>query len=141
MYGLDFGIGGNITEQEFTGLAISGLFNYTKGSTTVLGLQAAGLTNINTSKTRVYGLQMALGMNYNTADTEVVGFQVAAVNQGSHTKVFGAQLGIYNEAMDVYGFQIGLINVANSLHGIQIGLLNFHKTGTFAVSPIINIGF
>ncbi|HVK60474.1 MAG TPA: hypothetical protein VM432_02940 [Bdellovibrionales bacterium] len=141
IYGLDLGVLGNITEQDFTGIGISGLFNATTGTTNIIGLQLAGLTNINTSKTRVYGLQLALGMNYNGADTEVNGIQFSLANHGPHTKIYGAQLGIYNKAQDVYGFQIGLVNVADSLHGIQIGLLNFHHKGTFAVSPIINMGF
>jgi hypothetical protein len=141
MYGLDFGLLGNITLQDFTGLAVSGVFNSTIGSTNIIGLQLAGLTNINKSRTRVYGIQAAIGMNSNEADAQIVGLQLSLVNQGPHMVVYGAQFGVYNVAQDVYGFQFGLINRADSLHGIQIGLLNFNATGMFAVSPIINVGF
>lgn len=141
MYGLDLGVLGNITEQTFTGLAISGLANVTHGTTTILGLQLAGLANVNTNKTSVYGLQLALGVNSMTAESSVTGFQVALVNLAPHTKIYGVQLGVYNQALAVYGFQIGLVNVTDSLHGIQIGLINFNHTGLFTVSPFLNVGF
>lgn len=140
-YGLDFGVIGNITEQDFTGLSVSGIFNKTEGSTTILGLQFAGLTNVNTSNTTVVGLQAALGMNYNSAEASVVGVQFALINQSPFTDVYGLQLGVYNRAKEVYGFQIGLINSTDNLHGVQIGLINFHNQGTVSVSPLLNIGF
>lgn len=141
LYGVDIGGIGNITEQDFVGIGASGLFNMTKGTTTILGLQAAGGANINKNKTKVYGLQAAIGANYNTAASSIIGLQVAAANLSAHTTIYGLQVGVYNRALEVYGFQIGLINFASSLHGIQIGLLNFHEKGVFSVSPIINVGF
>jgi hypothetical protein len=141
LYGLDLGLAGNITDQTFTGIGISGLFNATNGTTTILGLQLAGITNINTNKTSVYGLQAALGMNYNPASSKVVGVQLAAVNQSAFTDIYGLQVGIYNRAKVVYGFQIGVVNITDNLHGIQIGLINFHHQGLINVSPIINVGF
>ncbi|MNS86713.1 hypothetical protein D3C72_1206240 [compost metagenome] len=141
VYGIDVGLLGNITEQTFTGLAVSGLFNRTMGTTTITGLQLAGLTNINTSKTRVFGLQAALGANINTAESSVAGLQLALANISDHTSIYGVQAGLYNKAKEVYGFQIGLINVTDNLHGIQIGLVNFNKSGPFAISPVLNVGF
>ena len=141
-YGVDLGLGGNITDLEYKGLAISGLFNNTRGTTTILGLQLAGIANINESKTHVYGLQVALGANYNESESTVSGLQIALLtNLSAFTDIYGAQIGLYNRAKDVYGLQIGLVNVAESLHGIQIGLLNFNHKGTFVVSPILNAGF
>ncbi|MEZ0392077.1 MAG: hypothetical protein ACAH59_07685 [Pseudobdellovibrionaceae bacterium] len=141
MYGFDFGGLGNITDGEFHGLALSGVFNYTKGTTNIFGAQLAGLTNINTSKTNVYGLQASLGLNSNTAASTLVGVQFALVNLSEFTDVYGLQAGIYNHAKEVYGFQIGLVNITDNLHGIQIGLINFHRKGLIGVCPIINIGF
>ena len=141
VYGLDIGALGNITDQTFTGMALSGLFNNTRGTTNILGLQAAGLTNINTGKVAVYGLQVALGVNYQSAASDVYGVQFAVVNQAAFTDIVGLQVGVYNRAKDVYGFQIGVVNIAENLHGIQIGLINFHNKGLISVSPIINIGF
>lgn len=141
IYGFDFGLIGNITTQRFNGIAVSGLFNYTRGETTAIGAQLAGLTNMNSGKTNVYGLQAALGMNMNTAESSVVGIQLAAVNLSEHTDIYGLQLGLYNKAQRVYGFQIGLVNVVDNLHGLQIGLINFHRQGVFTVSPILNFGF
>lgn len=141
VYGFDFGLIGNVTTQRFTGIAVSGLFNYTKGETTAIGAQLAGLTNMNSGKTNVYGVQAALGMNYNTAESSVTGLQLAAVNLSEHTNIYGVQVGLYNKAQTVYGFQIGLVNVVDNLHGLQIGLINFHRQGVFTVSPILNFGF
>ncbi len=141
LYGLDLGLIGNTTEQDFVGLAVSGLFNRTKGQTTAIGLQAAGLANINENKTRVIGAQVALGLNQNKAVSTIAGLELALANLSPHTSVYGAQLGLYNVAQVVYGVQLGLVNVTESLHGIQIGLVNFHRKGLFSVAPIINIGF
>ncbi len=142
VYGLDVGLLGNITEQNFTGVAISGIFNNTRGMTNILGLQFAGISNINTNKVSVYGLQMALGANYNSAASTVAGVQLAFLaNVSPFTDIYGLQVGLYNRAKDVYGFQIGLVNVADNLHGIQIGLVNFNHKGPFAISPILNVGF
>lgn len=141
LYGLDFGVLGNITDQDFVGAAVSGVFNITHGTTKILGLQLAGAANYTTQKTNVYGVQAALGLNLNTAESSVAGLQLALANVSQNTNIYGVQAGIYNRAKDVYGLQIGLVNMANSLHGVQIGLINFNHTGLFAVSPILNIGF
>jgi hypothetical protein len=141
VYGLDLGLIGNITRQRFVGAAVSGVFNYTQGQTTVTGVQLAGLANVNLEKTNVYGIQAALGGTYNKADSNVHGVQLGLVNLGEHTDIFGVQTGIYNRAQSVYGLQLGIVNVANNLHGLQIGLLNFNYTGLFYVAPILNFGF
>lgn len=141
VYGVDLGVIGNITTQDFVGIGISGLFNYTEGMVTAVGLQAAGITNINNQKTNVYGAQLALGANVNYAESSVTGLQFALVNWSPHTTIYGLQTGLYNKAQAVYGFQIGLVNQCESLHGLQIGLINFHAKGMFSVSPILNFGF
>lgn len=140
VYGIDASAIGNITDLNFVGIGVSGVFNVTKGMTTILGLQAAGIANINTNKTNVFGVQTAL-YNYNSAASAVAGVQLGLVNQSPHTNIYGFQLGVYNKALDVYGFQIGLINSATNLHGLQIGLVNFHEKGLFVVSPFLNFGF
>lgn len=141
IYGLDAGVLGNITELDFVGIGVSGVFNITHGSTTAVGLQAAGLFNLNTQKSTVLGIQLAAGWNENTAESSVIGFQIACANLSAHTAVYGLQVGAYNRARAVYGFQVGVINDADNLHGIQVGLVNYNRTGTLAVSPAINIGF
>ncbi len=141
VYGLDFGILGNVTDQSFTGIAVSGLFNVTKGTTHAIGLQAAGLTNINTKSAYIYGLQIAALLNNNIGSSVVNGFQIALVNKSDHTVIRGAQIGLYNKAQSVYGLQIGIVNDCENLHGLQIGLANFHHKGLFIVSPILNVGW
>src|SRR6202035_1617783 len=59
VYGIDLGVVGNITEQQFTGIGVSGIFNLNKGESTIIGLQAAGITNINVNKSQIVGLQVA----------------------------------------------------------------------------------
>lgn len=142
IYGLDFGLLGNITEQDFVGVGVSGIFNNTRGTTRALGLQLAGLANVNSNKTSVFGLQATLGVNYNAAASMVAGVQLGVIaNIAAFTDIYGAQIGIYNRAKEVYGVQIGLVNVTDNLHGIQIGIANFNRKGPFAISPIINVGF
>lgn len=141
VYGFDFGVIGNMTNGQMTGLAVSGIFNLNKGQTTGVLLQAAGIGNFNVQKARIYGVQIAGIINSNQAESVVGGLQLALVNLAPFTNIRGFQVGIYNRARDVVGFQIGLVNVADHLHGIQIGLVNFHRQGLFSVAPIINIGF
>lgn len=139
--GIDLGVVGNVTTGNFKGSAISGLFNSTKGQSTILGVQLAGLGNFNSEKVSVYGIQAALLTNYNSAESSVVGLQFSVANISPNTTVNGFQVGIYNKARHVRGLQIGLINMTQNLTGIQIGLLNFYQEGFFKVAPILNIGF
>jgi hypothetical protein len=140
VYGIDVGVLGNITDNKFVGIAVSGVANVTKADATIIGLQAAGIANMN-QKAHVYGLQVAAVLNYNYAESSLVGFQVALGNYSPFMTVTGAQIGIYNQARTVYGFQIGLVNYVENLHGLQIGLVNFNPNGIFAVAPILNVGF
>lgn len=141
VYGIDVGVLGNITEQEFVGLAVAGGFNWTKGYTTVVGAQLAGAANVNTQKTTVIGLQAAIGTNWNEAESSLTGVQLSLANLSPHMNIYGLQAGIYNNAQAVYGLQVGLVNTCKNLHGLQIGLVNFNDNGFFKVSPILNIGF
>ncbi len=141
VYGLDVGLLGNITELEFVGIGIAGVFNTTHGTTHAIGLQAAGIGNFNMTKTTVYGLQFATLTNYNAGESQIYGVQLSIANMSEFTQIYGVQLGVYNHAKTVYGLQIGLVNVASSLYGVQIGLINFNGGGPFKLSPIINIGF
>ena len=141
LYGLDVGLIGNITNQDFVGIGIAGGFNATHGTTHIIGLQAAGIGNFNYMKTTVVGIQLAGLINSNITETHVYGLQLALLNMSEFTDIYGVQAGVYNRAKTVYGFQIGLVNVATSLYGVQIGLVNFNGGGPFKVSPLINIGF
>jgi hypothetical protein len=141
VYGIDIGVLGNVTEQDFVGLAVAGGMNVTRGTTKALGLQGAGLANLNYGKTRVVGVQLAGVANYNQAESSLAGVQLALVNLADYTNVYGIQAGVYNRAKAVYGFQIGLVNVTTNLHGLQIGLVNVHHQGIFKVCPILNVGF
>jgi hypothetical protein len=140
VYGVDLGTIGNITENQFVGIGVSGLFNWNKGHATVIGLQAALGANINVNKARIVGLQVS-GWNANLAESTMVGVGLGLGNQSPNMTMIGLQAGLYNTARHVYGFQIGLVNRAENLHGIQIGLLNFNTHGLFSLAPIMNIGF
>jgi hypothetical protein len=140
VYGIDVGVLGNITNQTFAGIAVSGLFNINHGMTTIVGLQAAGVANWSTQKMNVYGVQVAL-TNIVEAESSVTGLQLSLANMASHTTIRGFQVGVYNVARSVYGLQVGVVNVVDNLHGLQLGLLNFNHTGLFAVAPVLNFGF
>jgi hypothetical protein len=140
VYGVDLGAIGNITDQNFVGIGVSGVFNLNKGESTILGLQAAGIANINVNKATIVGLQVA-AVNSDQAESSIVGLDLGLVNYAPFTHIMGAQVGVYNRAHVVSGFQIGLINVADNLQGIQIGLANINHQGLFAFSPFLNIGF
>lgn len=88
--GLDLALIGNITTQTFKGLAISGLFNYNKVTSDIIGLQFATLANINMASSRLYGIQIGA---YNSVNT-----------------VYGLQLGLVNVTSNLHGVQIGLLN-------------------------------
>jgi hypothetical protein len=142
VYGVDLGLIGNITTEHFVGTAVSGIYNWTKGSATVLGLQFAGIANINTDYTRVYGVQASFGFNTNLGDTKIYGLQIGLLgNSAPQTKVYGVQIGLLNEAQAIYGFQIGLVNMTQQLHGVQIGLANFSTRYVSSGAPFLNIGF
>lgn len=100
--GLDLGILGNVTDVEFSGIAISGLFNLNRGTSTVYGLQLAGIANLDLGSSEVYGLQLA-GYNY-------------------AGKVHGLQIGLINVANELHGVQIGLFNINHNgpFHGSPI---------------------
>lgn len=89
--GIDLALLGNLTNVEFKGIAISGLFNWNRGGVSVIGLQLAALANINSGHSEIYGLQIA---GFNNAGT-----------------VYGLQLGLVNIANELHGLQIGLFNV------------------------------
>ncbi len=141
MYGVDVAAGGNITDGNFVGLAVAGIFNTNNGISTIFPIQLAGIGNTNINKTNIFGVQVAGAFNINRAESSVAGVQLAVVNDAFHTVIGGFQIGIYNKAKAIYGFQIGLVNIVGNLHGIQIGLLNYNNAGPFEVSPIINVGF
>jgi|GEM_PF-979348 len=140
--GADLGFIGNFTEKEFNGTALSFVFNSTRGKADIMGLQFAGLINLNHGKTKIEGFQMAGGVNYSGGEHAVYGVQVAGLgNIGMKNKVYGFQVGIYNEAEAIYGFQIGILNRTKNLYGIQIGALNFSSNNGLPFFPIINAGF
>lgn len=89
--GIDLAVLGNVTKQQFGGLAIAGLFNYNSVNATIVGLQAALLANIN-----------------NPSASQLNGIQIGAYNRVG--KVYGIQLGLINFAHELHGIQIGLIN-------------------------------
>ena len=141
VYGFDIGVIGSVTDVNFAGIAVAGVFNFNKGMSTIIGLQLAGITNVNVNKANIYGLQLAAGLNSNQAESTHIGAQLALINNSPFTHLGGVQVGLYNRALTVTGFQIGLINDTENLHGLQIGLINFHRKGLFYVAPILNFGF
>jgi hypothetical protein len=140
--GADLGFVGNFTDKEFAGSALAIGFNVTRGKAHILAIQMAGLTNANLGATKIEGFQVALGVNYTGGNQSVYGLQLAGLgNIGKGNKVYGFQVGLYNEAEAIYGFQIGAVNRTKNLYGIQVGALNFYSNNGLPFFPVINIGF
>lgn len=143
VYGLDVGIFGNITTEDFAGIAVSGLFNHTKDGTFIL-LHGSTGANITTGNTTVFGIQTATLLDWNTGKANIYGIQASLVNidTGSgKTKVYGISFGGVNRLEEVVGVQLGIINMVKTLRGVQIGVLNFAGNGFSPVFPIINAAF
>ncbi len=141
MYGFDFGTIGNMTKDDFRGMAISGIFNITGGRADVILMQAAGGINWNIKRTQVFGTQFAIGVNVNQERADIYGLQMGLIGNFGNNNIYGFQMGMYNQANQVYGFQVGLVNRAVSLTGIQLGLLNFVEKGWLKFFPFLNVGF
>lgn len=91
----------------------------------------------------------------NDVQDAAAGFQVGLYNSVGRGDLFGAQVGLWNEALSVRGvqvglvnvvgeaegFQIGLINRAETMHGYQVGLINIIRDAEYQFFPGINIGF
>lgn len=105
------------------------------------GIDLAVLGNV--TKQSFKGVAISGLFNYNEVAASIVGLQFAGVANinGTGSKLYGIQLGLYNRVTKVYGIQLGLINSTHELHGIQIGIINFNEAGPFKVSPIINAAF
>lgn len=139
--GTDFSMFGNITDKEFNGAALALGFNKTKGKAHIYGLQMA-LANLNYGTTHVGGLQIGGLLNLSKAAHNVYGLQLAGLaNIGKKNTVYGAQVGLYNQAESIYGFQIGLFNKTKNLYGIQIGAINISSNNGLPFCPVVNAGF
>ncbi len=177
MYGIDLGLVGytrdsgaglsvypavNWTENDYTGLQISGLSNVTCGNGA--GLALSGVVNY--SRGRYTGGQLSLinfngeflgaqigGFNYdkglcwgfqlgfaNAAVNEYHGWSMGLVNYAE--RLYGFQFGGVNIAAETgRGIQVGLFNCAENFIGMQIGLLNIIGNGDLPIMPILNARF
>lgn len=141
MYGIDMGLIGNMTDENFVGVSMAGGFNYTAGNAFVIFTQLAGGVNHSEGSLTVLGIQLAIGANNTRGEAHIIGAQLSTIGNFGHNNIYGVQFGIINQADEVYGFQVGLINRAKNLHGIQIGLANYNEAGPLKFMPVINVGF
>jgi len=133
VYGLDFGVVGNIVTDDFVGFAFSGVFNYVGRSRS--SFQLAGL--LNRCGEDFAGLQMSLGANYTGQD--FAGLQLGCVNIAE--RMVGMQFAVLNKARRGTGFQLGGVNVAEQFTGVQIGIINLNLDSSVPMSPIFNCYF
>lgn len=133
VYGLDFGVIGNIVDEEFIGCGIAMIFNWTGNSRSAF--QFAG--GVNRSLRDFEGLQMALLLN--DVERRLVGLQIGLANVVD--EVVGMQLGGFNKIRIGSGFQLGGVNVAEQFTGVQIGLLNLNLDSSVPLSPVFNCRF
>lgn len=125
-----------ITDLDFTGLALAGLWN--KVGQNANALQIAGL--FNTVGGAFTGIQIAAIANINGNDLGTEALQIACYNQTGGISG-GLQIGVINQAKHWSGLQIGVINVAENLNGLQIGLANIIKQSDLPFMLLLNAAF
>lgn len=125
-----------ITDGDFTGIAIAGLWN--KVGRNASALQIGGL--LNTVDGAFSGLQIAGIANVNSNDFSTDALQIACFNRAGGISS-GAQLGVLNLAQHWSGLQLGVINVAENLNGLQIGLANIIRQSPVPFMLILNASF
>ena len=125
-----------ITDGDFTGIAIAGLWN--KVGRNASALQIGGL--LNTVDGAFAGLQIAGIANVNSNDFSTDALQIACFNRAGGISG-GVQLGVLNLAKHWSGLQLGVINVAENLNGLQIGLANIIRQSHVPFMLILNASF
>lgn len=133
VYGLDFGVIGNITDAEMVGCGIAFVFNWSGNSRSAF--QFAGV--LNRSDRDFTGMQTALVVN--NVEQDFVGLQGALANLTDGLS--GMQFGGFNKIRTGTGFQLGAVNVAEQFTGVQIGVLNLNLDSPVPLAPIFNCYF
>ena len=131
--GFDLGLLANITEYEFSGLALAGLFNdcgLSDGAFAVAGL-------FNHASWNYKGLQLAGALN--DSESAFTGLQVAFCNYTP--RLTGLQIGAVNVIERGRGVQVGVVNTSDVLYGTQIGVINIITHSSYPFMPIINCAF
>lgn len=91
----------------------------------------------------------------NDVKDELSGIQVGIYNTAHQADMFGAQIGLWNEAGSIRGIQAGLVNTAGEasglqigvinraeeMYGFQVGLINVIRDAELQFFPFVNIGF
>lgn len=133
VYGLDFGVIGNITDEEMLGCGIAFVFNWS--GTSRSAFQFAG--GLNRSDRDFRGMQMALVVN--DVERDFIGLQAGLSNISD--SLSGMQFGGFNKVRTGVGFQLGAVNVAEQFTGVQIGLLNLNLDSPVPLAPVFNCYF
>lgn len=131
--GFDLGLLANITEYEFSGLALAGLFNdcgMSDGAFAVAGV-------FNHASWNYKGLQLAGALN--DSEGAFTGLQVALCNYAP--RLTGLQVGAVNVIERGRGMQIGVVNTSDVLYGAQIGVINIITHSSVPFLPIFNCAF
>ena len=131
--GLDIGILGNITTEDFDGVQLAAGWNSIGRSAGAV--QFAGV--FNQCEGEFTGLQCA--SIFNNVGEYCGGVQMACLNKASEFE--GLQIGLFNSIDRGIGVQIGVVNSARVLEGLQIGLLNFISDSSVPFFPIVNAAF
>ena len=133
VYGLDFGVVGNITDEEMLGCGIAFIFNRSGNSRSAF--QFAG--GLNRSDRDFKGLQMALVVN--DVERNFIGLQIGLADIAD--ALAGMQFGGFNKVRSGTGLQLGAVNVAEQFTGVQIGVLNLNLDSPVPLAPIFNCYF
>lgn len=123
--------GSNFSKGDFSGIQISGVFNWVNKEFKGFQLSMVNLYG------KMTGLQISAIANIGASDG--AGIQLSLVNVSED--IHGLQIGAFNMAEDVKGVQIGIVNVARKLKGVQIGALNIATKNWLPFMVALNAGF
>jgi len=110
----------NFDRSWFRGVQYATLFNFVQDD--ILGLQVASLFNLGNADFK--GIQLASFANLTAGDLK--GAQVGGLNYVNDF-MRGAQIGVFNFAVEYRGAQIGAINLARKADGLMVGIVNYTR--------------
>jgi hypothetical protein len=130
--GLQFAGLANVLRGHYTGLQFAGLMNFVQNG--ISGLQIAGVFNSSHGDSRF----LQISALANQTENDFTGVQLGGLNVTGGI-MNGAQVGLFNMAVETHGFQGALVNLAGEAHGLQIAPLNIMRRNYGVPVGLVNI--
>lgn len=141
--GCALSIGGDVVEEDLSGVQISGFWNHVGRDTKGVQITYGGNVTEGSLKGVQFGLfnkaDKVTGVQSSTVNLakDVTGVQFATVNITK--SLLGVQSSIVNISDRVKGVQIGVVNIAHPVKGSQISVVNIADTVNGAMIGVLNI--